>query len=377
MEITKKQRIIEGKASYERLGEVIDGLGAKKLLLVYTEPVKFLPVWNYIKNIEAQVVPFCDFTSNPKYEEVVAGVELFNAKNCEAIVAIGGGSAIDVAKCIKLYCKMPKDEIYLKQEYSDTGIPLIAMPTTAGTGSESTPFAVIYYGGVKQSVHHESILPDVAMLDSDVLIGLPVYQKKCTVLDALCQAIESYWSVHSTSESKAYAKIAIEKIVTNIYEYVEENTERARDEIMSAANFAGRAICITATTAPHAMSYKITSKYGFPHGHAVAIGLHRVWKYMLENGDKCTDKRGFDYLLATFGEIAGALGYHSPEEAIEGFKAMLDRLEIGDPDEKGDLSSAAEDLAASVNVERLGNNPVALDHAALYNIYMETLENEA
>ena len=197
MEIKVKQRIIEGRASYERIGEVVDGLGAKKLLLVFTEPVKFLPVWDYINSIDAKVVPFCDFTSNPKYEEVEAGVELFNSEKCDAIVAIGGGSAIDVAKCIKLYCKMPKGEIYLKQEYADSGVPLIAMPTTAGTGSESTPFAVIYYGGVKQSVHHESILPSVAVLDSDVLIGLPVYQKKCTVLDALCQAIESYWSVHS------------------------------------------------------------------------------------------------------------------------------------------------------------------------------------
>ncbi len=373
MEIKVKQRIIEGRASYERLSEVIDGLGAKKLLLVYTEPVKFLPVWDYIKNFEAKVVPFCDFTSNPKYEEVVAGVELFKAEECDAIVAIGGGSAIDVAKCIKLYCKMPKGEIYLKQEYSDTGIPLIAMPTTAGTGSESTPYAVIYYGGVKQSVHHESILPSVAVLDSDVLTGLPVYQKKCTVLDALCQAIESYWSVHSTDECKAYAKAAIEKIRDNIFEYVEENTESSRAEIMSAANLAGRAICITATTAPHAMSYKITSKYGFPHGHAVAIGLHRVWKYMLENGDKCTDKRGFDYLLTTFGEIAKALGYDSAEEAIDGFKVMLNRLEICDPDEIGDLDAAAETLAASVNVERLGNNPVALDKEALLKIYLEIL----
>ena len=374
MEIKVKQRIIEGRASYERIGEVVDGLGAKKLLLVFTEPVKFLPVWDYINSIDAKVVPFCDFTSNPKYEEVEAGVELFNSEKCDAIVAIGGGSAIDVAKCIKLYCKMPKGEIYLKQEYADSGVPLIAMPTTAGTGSESTPFAVIYYGGVKQSVHHESILPSVAVLDSDVLIGLPVYQKKCTVLDALCQAIESYWSVHSTDECKTYAKAAIEKIRDNIFEYVEENTERAREEIMSAANLAGRAICITATTAPHAMSYKITSLYGFPHGHAVAIGLYRVWKYMLENGEKCTDKRGFDYLLSTFNEIANALGYDCPEAAIEGFKAMLDRLEIGDPCEKGDLSSAAETLAASVNVERLGNNPVSLDKEALLKIYMEMLE---
>lgn len=376
MEIKVKQRIIEGQASYENIGTVLNELGAKKFLLVYTEPVKYLPVWDYVNNLDAKAVQFCDFTSNPKYEEVVAGVDLFNAEKCDAIVAIGGGSAIDVAKCIKLYCKMLKSEIYLKQEYADTCVPLIAMPTTAGTGSESTPFAVIYLDGVKQSVHHESILPNVALLDPDVLTGLPVYQKKCTVLDALCQAIESWWSVHSTDKSKEYAKVAIEKIVKNIYEYVEENTEKSRAEIMSAANFAGRAICITATTAPHAMSYKITSNYGFPHGHAVAICLHRVWKYMLENRDKCVDSRGWDYLYATFGDIAVVLGYTDPQKAVAGFKAMLDRLEICDPDES-DIEKSARTLADAVNTQRLGNNPVALDNEALYNIYMEMLENEA
>lgn len=376
MEIKVKQRIIEGKSSYENIGAVLNELGAEKFLLVYTEPVKYLPVWDYVNNLDAKAVRFCDFTSNPKYEEVVAGVDIFNAEKCDAIVAIGGGSAIDVAKCIKLYCKMPKGELYLKQEYADTCVPLIAMPTTAGTGSESTPFAVIYLDGVKQSVHHESILPNVALLDPEVLTGLPVYQKKCTVLDALCQAIESWWSVHSTEESKEYAQVAIDKIVKNIYEYVEENTERSRAEIMSAANFAGRAICITATTAPHAMSYKITSNYGFPHGHAVSICLHRVWKYMLENRDKCVDLRGWDYLYATFCDIAVALGYTNPENAVAGFKAMLDRLEIRDPDES-DKEKAAHTLADAVNTQRLGNNPVSLDNESLCKIYMEMLKNEA
>lgn len=376
MKITKKQRIIEGKSSYKKLIDVINELDVKKLLLVYTKSVKNLPIWECINDLDIEIVEFCEFTANPKYEEVEVGVDLFRREGCEAVLAIGGGSAIDVAKCIKLYCKMPKDILYLKQEYTDTDIPLIAMPTTAGTGSESTPFAVIYYGGVKQSVHHESIVPDVAVLDGDVLIGLPVYQKKCTVLDALCQAIESWWSVHSTDESKAYSKAAIEKIMANIFEYVEENTERARNEIMSASNLAGRAICITATTAPHAMSYKVTSVYGFPHGHAVAINLYRVWRYMLANPDKCTDERGVEYLFATFNDIASAMGYGSAKEACDGFESMLDRLDIRDPnDSNREISARA--LTDAVNVERLGNNPVRLDKDALYEIYMEILKDEA
>ncbi len=129
------------------------------------------------------------YTPNPLYEQVCGGVNLFNKEQCELIVAIGGGSTIDVAKCIKLYCKMDSRINYLKQETFDSGITLIAVPTTAGTGSESTRHAVIYYEGVKQSISHTSIIPDYAVLEPSVLKTLPVYQKKCTMLDALCQAM--------------------------------------------------------------------------------------------------------------------------------------------------------------------------------------------
>lgn len=363
-----KQRIIEGKASYKELESVLQELGSQKILLVYTNSAKRLPVWEYLHRADREITEFSGFTPNPRYEEVEAGVDLFNSAGCDAILAIGGGSAIDVAKCIKLYCKMAKDEIYLKQEYTDTGVPLIAIPTTAGTGSESTPFSVIYYGGEKQSVKHPSIMPNVAILDSDVLESLPVYQKKCTVLDALCQAIESWWSVHSTEESKAYAKAAVEKIRDNLNEYVNENTEISRAEIMSASNLAGRAIAITATTAPHAMCYKLTTTYGYPHGHSVALCLPRVWKYMLSHPERCTDPRGADYLLATFSKIAKVLGYDTAERAADGFEKMLISLGICYPTE-ADKVEKAQYFADSVNVLRLGNNPVALDNEALFNLY--------
>ena len=365
-----KQRIIEGKSSYRELGEILGSLGVKKYMLVYTSSAKRLPVWEYLAELGVERVFFSDFTPNPKYEEIVLGVDLFNAEGCDGVIAIGGGSAIDVAKCIKLYAKMNKDELYLSQEYTDTGIPLIAVPTTAGTGSESTPFSVIYYGGEKQSVKHPSILPDVAILDPDVLESLPTYQKKCTLLDAFCQAIEAWWCVYSTDESKAYSKAAIEKIRDNVWGYVDENSERSRAEIMSASNLAGRAIAITATTAPHAMSYKLTTTYGYPHGHSVGICLPRVWKYMLSHPEKTTDKRGGDYLLATFEDIANAMGYDTVIEAIDGFEEMLTRLGITYPQGEN-REEMARYLADAVNVERLGNNPVSLDNEAIYNLYLE------
>lgn len=363
-----KQRIIEGRASYAELGSVLGAIGCKKYLLVYTNSAKKLPIWEHLESLGIPYLLFSGFTPNPKYEEIEEGVALFNSEGCDAVVAVGGGSAIDVAKCIKLYAKMSNDELYLNQEYVDTGISLVAIPTTAGTGSESTPFSVIYYKGEKQSVHHSSILPDVAILDPDVLEGLPLYQKKCTMLDALCQAIESWWSVKSTAESREYAKEAVCRIVASLEEYLNENTPEARREIMLGSNLAGRAICITSTTAPHAMSYKLTTTYSYPHGHSVAISLPRVWRYMLENTEKCNDKRGSDYLVSVFEDIAHAMGYSNAKEAADGFEEMLDRLGIAYPcDEKRE--EMAQYFADSVNTLRLGNNPVSLDNFALYQLY--------
>lgn len=367
-----KQTIIEGAGAYVHLGEVLSALGTKKYMLVYTGSAKKQPVWKYLEELGTECVLFSDLTPNPKYEEVVKGVELFRQTGCDTVIAVGGGSAIDVAKCIKLYAKMPKGSFFLENEYVDTKIPLIAIPTTAGTGSESTPFSVIYYGGVKQSVHHSSIMPDYAILDPDTLESLPQFQKKCTVLDAFCQAIESWWSVYSTEESRAYAKEAVELIAANIYEYVDDNTDASRHRIMIGSNLAGRAIAITSTTAPHAMCYKLTTGYSLPHGYAVALCLPRVWSFMQSRCDKCTDKRGYEYLTGVFADIARSMGYDSAADAVCGFDEMLLRFGITPPDES-DVEGASRTLADAVNVERLGNNPVSLDNGDLRNIYMEIL----
>lgn len=349
------------------LKEVLDG--ASKVLVVCDSSFPHLNIKDDVESLPVPKVFFDDFSSNPQYESVREGVNVFNLEHCDTILAVGGGSAIDVAKCIKLYCKMPEDEMFLNQPYQDSGIKLIAVPTTAGTGSESTRFAVIYYEGRKQSVTHDSIIPDYAILEPCVLKTLPLYQKKCTMMDALCQGIESWWSVNSTDESMQYSRMAVETIIQNWREYIFHNSEAAAENIMLAANYSGRAICITQTTAPHAFSYKLTSLYGLPHGHAVSVCLPEIWEYMIESKDRCVDPRGIDYLEELFKSIAKSLGSESEKEAVGIFREMMAEIGLERPRALINKELEVIELSKSVNPIRLGNNPIAISEEQAFHIY--------
>lgn len=368
------QTIVQGKESYKQLADILKKLGSKKFLLVCGKnSFDALNIQEFIDFECPEYIRFSEFSSNPKYEQVCKGIEAFNGNGCDAIVAIGGGSATDVAKCIKLFCKMDFKENYLKQDLIETEIPLIAVPTTAGTGSESTRYAVIYYNDEKQSVTHNSIVPDFAILDSSLLKTLPIYQKKCAMFDALCQGIESWWSVNSTKESYEYSRKTIELIMQNWRAYIFENDVEAAAQIMLAANYGGRAINITQTTAAHAMSYKITSLYNLPHGHAVAVCLPVLWAYMLGNMDSCIDPRGQEYLTSIFEQIANAMGMDTPFEAIKCFKHMMAEMELKQP-----IAANREEeltvLSSSVNPVRMKNNPVGLKFEMINKIYETVLQ---
>ena len=312
------------------------------------------------------MVCFSDFTPNPLFEQVCAGLRLFNDSCCDVILAIGGGSAIDVAKCIKLAILAEKGSAALipplvSQQLPIIGsrIPLIAIPTTAGTGSESTHNAVMYYQDSKQTVTNDGILPDVAILEPSVLKTLPLYQKKCTMMDALCQGIESWWSINSTVESRRYSQKTVELVMKHWRQYIFENNYEASGQIMLAANYSGRAINIAQTTAAHAMSYKITSLFKLPHGHAVAVCLPEIWNYMLGHS------------MPVFHDIATAMGTNSPKEAIECFRSMMTEMELGHPTADTNRNELLQVLCKSVNPVRLKNNPVPLDSETIVTLYQK------
>ncbi len=364
------QKILNGII---HLGEVLEG--ATKVFVVCDSSYPFLNIKSDIENMGKPHVLFSDFTPNPVYEDVCKGIDLFQITKCDTILAIGGGSAIDVAKCIKLAVLAKEGNASLipplvntRVECDGAKIPFIAIPTTAGTGSESTHNAVMYYEDAKQTVTNDGVLPDYAILESSVLKTLPLYQKKCTMMDAFCQGIESWWSVNSTEESYEYSRKTIELIMVNWYKYIFENDDEAAAQIMLAANYGGRAINITQTTAAHAFSYKITSLYKLPHGHAVAVCLPVIWEYMIGHMDKCIDNRGSAYLSDIFYLIAKAMGCVNPIEAIETFHRMMNEMKLENPvgENRG---NELELLLKSVNPVRLKNNPIELEDGTILSLY--------
>ena len=362
------------------LPAILKEVGCKKLFLVIDSSYPFLNIKDVIEALPVEEkVKFSDFTPNPLYEHVCNGIDLLKSSNCDTILAVGGGSAIDVAKCIKLAVLTKEGNAAIipplvsqRLPIDGAKIPFIAIPTTAGTGSESTHNAVMYYEGAKQTVTNDGVLPDYAVLEPSVLKTLPLYQKKCTMMDALCQGIESWWSVNSTEESYEYSRKTVELIMAHWRKYIFENDDEAATKIMLAANYGGRAINITQTTATHAFSYKITSLYKLPHGHAVAVCLPVIWEYMLANMDKCIDVRGKEYLADIFNQISLTMGYESPKRSIAVFREMLKDMELENP-VAGNIKEDMEVLSTSVNPIRLKNNPIILESEIIPNLYQKIL----
>lgn len=375
-----EQRIITARDNYIEFDQWIQDNGCKKILMVCDGSIWYMDGFNkHLEEVEktgVEMIGFRDFQPNPLYESVVKGVELFNDEKCDSIMAVGGGSAMDVAKCIKLYSNLPgdgTDGAWLNAEIVPNSIPFIAMPTTAGTGSEATRYAVIYYNDAKQSVTSESFIPSTVLMDPNALKTLPLYQKKATMMDALCHAIESFWSVNSTEKSKEYSRAAIQAVLKHMDGYL-ANTEEGNAGMLKAAHTAGQAINITQTTAGHAMCYKITSLFHSAHGHAAILCDRVLFPWMVENTDKCIDPRGEEYLKATLDEIGQAIGCEDAREGGEKVRSIFDSLGLEVP------TATAEQfdiLKNSVNPVRLKNHPIALDMDTIDALYHNILNGEA
>lgn len=353
--------------SLDRLLPWLQERGIGRLLVVCDPVVRKLPLRQELNALPLPCVWIDEVRPNPRYEDICAAVSLFCQEGCDGILAVGGGSAIDTAKCIKLWCRETPGEVpFLRRPYGDTGVPLAAIPTTAGTGSEATHYAVIYYEGVKQSVAHKSLRPDAALLLPSLLDTLPPYQKKATLSDALCQAIESFWALSATEESRAFASSAIRRILTHKDAYLTGDSA-VNGEIQQAAYEAGCAIDITATTAAHAMSYKLTSLYGLAHGHAVGLCMTALWPYMCAHTQDTRLPGGQAAQQAVFDRLAALFAASDAAEAAARYIAFFDSLALPAPPQVTDAE--LDLLAASVNPERLGNNPVLLSEETLRQLY--------
>lgn len=332
----KKQSIKQSHEYLASLKAVLNKINAQKPFVVVDSFLR-----KEISHKLPNAVFFSNFTPNPKYEEMLEGLRIFKNGGCDSIVSIGGGSCIDVAKTIKLSLSANTniDAPTFKQQYKYSDVQHICLPTTSGTGSESTRHAVLYLDGIKQSISNSAILPEYVILSSKMIYSVPEYQKKCTAMDALCQCIESLWSRKATKLSRHYALMGLQLFKDNYRGYLKLDKYAVKN-IQLAANYSGKAINISETTAAHAMSYKITSLFHVPHGHAVSICMSSIFK-------NCKTKKLFrgQNVEELFDEV---LDFYGLQKNIKAGEEYLD------------------DLVYSVNPARLQNFPYKINLKKCY-----------
>ena len=256
---------------------------------------------------------FSQIDSNPTQYTVLRGLEAIRGRKIDGIIAIGGGSAVDLAKQISAFhtVKIEKahDVLRVVQEKSylenrTNILPITAVPTTAGTGSEVTQWATLWDRdtGKKYSVDAPWLLPEKVWMVPELTISLPARMTLAAGLDAVCQAVESYWSKASNPFSRALSVRAIELITQNLALALSDpHNLKLRENLCTGSLVAGLAFSQTRTTACHSLSYPLTAQFGIEHGLAAAISLAQI----AEINKALVDISELEALFAPCGGIQG------------------------------------------------------------------------
>jgi len=343
--------------SYKEIKKVFEQLGVQRPFLCCGKSFESSYIFEFLKQFSPVV--FDNIRPNPRFDDMLTAAELFKEKNCDFMIAAGGGSPMDSAKMIRILTNNDeKTALYGQIENND--IKALFIPTTAGTGSEATKTSVFYLNEVhKYSVHSLDFIPDYILFDEKLLETLPLYQRKATCLDALCHSIESYWSSKANDESREYAEKSIKLFFEHKDGYL-NNTREGNLGMLWASYYGGKAINITGTVAPHALCYNVTMNCGTSHGHSVAILLSRIYEYMLEK----------DYPKQLFKAFSKVMGGDEIKDGLEIFNSLISEFELEFP--KID-ESKLDGFVDEVNVSKLGTNPVELDKDDIKEIYRRTL----
>ncbi len=340
------QELVTGEGSIKKAGEIIARQVQDNVFLVtgkhflQQRDLGFLQGLKYYHHIKRG--------SNVEEEEALEAFESFQQSRAGAILAIGGGSVIDLAKTI----------IYKTVKASGLVPFFIVAPTTAGSGSEATSFAVIYKNKKKESLVHPSLLPQVVILDPELTTTMSTYQAAASGMDALSQAIESYWSRNSNTDSKEIASTAISIWEENFLDAVLKKDNKAQEKMLETAHLAGKAINITRTTGPHALSYYLTATFNLPHGHAVAMLLPVFFLY------NAPPKKLYALLQVKDANAAAARIRDCMSKC--GLATSLSQLSI-------DKSAILDQWLDEVNDERFANNPTPFDRKKLRQLLDEQI----
>lgn len=282
------QEIVFGVGALKRLPELLEKCGSRKMLIVSDRSLEKIGVVDKVKKIvEAsgiEVSMFLDILPNPTVEMVDQAVKAYQDSGATSIVALGGGSPMDVAKAVGVLATYGGSITEYEGAHKVPGaiVPMIAIPTTAGTGSEVTAFSVITdtARNYKLTVFSYELLPKYALLDPDMITSVPPSVAAACGIDALIHALEAYISLGSSPFSDAMAEKAMELIGGNIRRFVANRKDiEAASAMMTGSMFAGIAFAWARLGNVHAMSHPVSAYFGVAHGVANAILLPVIVEY--------------------------------------------------------------------------------------------------
>ncbi|MCR9496098.1 iron-containing alcohol dehydrogenase [Vibrio alginolyticus] len=282
--------LFSGPGSMNELLESMTELGFKRVLLVTDEGLVQVGIVDKVlkaaAQLDLQLDVFSKVQPDPTYDQVESGLEAYHRFHCEGILALGGGSAMDCAKVIaaKVTNKRPIKKLAGLLKVWRMSAPLFAIPTTAGTGSEVTIAAVVSdpSSHIKTPLMDPKLVPLMAALDANLMIGLPPKITADTGVDALTHAIEAYVSRNATQETRAYSVAAIKLIFKHLPRVVAQGDDvEARHKMAMASYYAGLAFTKASLGYVHAFAHTFGAKYGIPHGMANGLALLPVLRFSL------------------------------------------------------------------------------------------------
>lgn len=374
-------RIVMGPGALKQLAHEAGALKAKKILIV-TDPGLIeaglvQQAQAVLEKADIKYAVFGDVEADPRYEIVADCVAMIRRENADLIVGFGGGSAIDIAKVSAVMAanEGPIAEYFGIDLVPQAGLPTLIIPTTAGTGSEVTPIAILsdHTEKLKKGIVSPYLFPSTALLDPELTLGLPAHVTAATGMDALIHAVESYTSKNATSISDMLARQAMQLIAKNIRTaYADGSNLAARSNMLEGSLLAGMAFTNAGVTAVHAFAYPIGAEFHIPHGVANSIMLVPVMEFNILGN------------LEKFGAIAEYLGENTcglsqreaAHAAVDAMRTLTADLQI--PDHLSEFGIKDQDIPALaegvMKVTRLlANNPRTLTQKDAEAIYRRVL----
>lgn len=374
--------VICGSGCINQIGTTAIELGMSNILLVTDQGIiKKTGILNKafttLKSARLKVTVVDDVVADPPEAVILKIVEQAKEIGVDGIIGFGGGSPMDVAKLVAFLSisKQSINDIYGVGMAKGGRLPLIQVPTTAGTGSEVTPIAIVTTGASeKKGVVSPVLLPDAALLDAELTTGLPPHVTAATGIDAMVHAIEAYTSKNKKNIiSDNLAKEALALLSANIKEAVHNGSNiDARENMLLGAMLAGQSFANSPVAAVHALAYPIGGHFHVPHGLSNSLVLTHVMKYNLSSATK----EYAQLAQIMFPEIESASDIEMAKQLIKAIEKLIVDLKLENRLSQVGITENDLDLLASdaMKQERLlGNNPKEMTKEAAYKIYSDAL----